>query len=150
MDFAEELTQRIPRLKAFAFSIIGSAQDVPDLVQDVLRIAWEKQSQFKPGTNLNGWLYMIMLNHARSQWRRSKLALPEQNLVIDSPQEARVHTLDMLDHLATLPEDQQESLLLVALGHQYDEIGAMLAVPDGTVKSRVSRARSALNDRMNV
>src|SRR4030067_174160 len=62
----------IPRLRAFAVSLCGNVDRANDLVQDALVRALANIDGFRPGTNLNAWLFTILRNHFRSEYRKRR------------------------------------------------------------------------------
>jgi RNA polymerase sigma-70 factor (ECF subfamily) len=113
--------------------------------------AWDARASFEMGTNMKAWTFMILRNQfyseKRRSWRQSQLdqEAAERTLVaIDDP--ASPVALDELRlGLQMLPLEQREALILVgAGGFAYEEAAEICGCAVGTVKSRVSRARRAL------
>ena len=113
--------------------------------------AWDARASYQMGTNMKAWTFMILRNQFYSEkrraWRQTQLdqEAAERTLVaIDDPSSPLA--LDELRQgLAMLPPEQREALILVgAGGFAYEEAAAICACAVGTVKSRVSRARHAL------
>ena len=103
------------------------------------------------GTNLKAWTFMILRNQfyseKRRSWRQSQLdpEVAERTLVAVDDPEAPVALDELRQGLAMLPAEQREALILVgAGGFAYEEAAAICECAVGTVKSRVSRARRAL------
>lgn len=150
-DFRAELLSVIPNLRAFAMSLVGTADKADDLVQETLVRAWDKRSSFTPGTNLKGWLFTILRNEFYSQMRKRKREVsdPEgtmsERLSIHPEQVGRLDMEDFKKAVNQLPEDQREALILVgASGFSYEEAADICDCAVGTIKSRVSRARTHL------
>lgn len=150
-EFKSGLVQLIPHLRAFARTLTGDATQADDLAQDAMMKAWDARASFQLGTNMKAWTFMILRNQfysdKRRSWRQSQLdqEAAERTLVaVDDP--AAPLALDELRRaLATLPEEQREALVLVgAGGFAYEEAAEICGCAVGTVKSRVSRARRAL------
>ena len=150
-DFKAQLVALIPHLRAFARSLTGDATAADDLAQDAMMKAWDARASFQMGTNMKAWTFMILRNQfyseRRRSWRTSQLdqEAAERTLVaVDNP-EAQVALDELRQGLAMLPPEQREALILVgAGGFAYDEAAAICECAVGTVKSRVSRARRAL------
>ncbi len=151
--FRAQLVALIPQLRAFARSLTGDATAADDLAQDAMVKAWDARASFEMGTNMKAWTFMILRNQfyseKRRSWRQTQLdqEAAERTLVaIDDP--ASPVALDELRMgLAMLPAEQREALILVgAGGFAYEEAAAICGCAVGTVKSRVSRARRALQD----
>jgi RNA polymerase sigma-70 factor, ECF subfamily len=148
---ASKLEENLPSLRRFARSLLRNAADADDLVQECLVRALDRMDTLRAQDDLRPWLFSIMHNVFASEWRsvvnRARLLRERHDVdVAAAPsQEASVHFQEILRDLDTLPEEQREVLLLVAVeGFQYDEVAEMLDIPLGTVTSRLSRARDRL------
>src|ERR1044071_6246067 len=62
----------VPSLRAFAISLSGNVDRADDLVQETLLRALANIDSFRPGTNLTAWLFTILRNHFRSEYRKRK------------------------------------------------------------------------------
>jgi RNA polymerase sigma-70 factor (ECF subfamily) len=149
--FKRDLVKLIPHLRAFARTLCGEAAAADDLAQDTVMKAWDARSSYQMGTNMKAWTFMILRNQfyseKRRSWRQTQLdqEAAERTLVaIDDP--ASPLALDELRQaLGMLPTEQREALILVgAGGFAYEEAAEICGCAVGTVKSRVSRARRAL------
>src|SRR5580698_3233693 len=149
--FRRELVGLIPHLRAFARTLCGDPTAADDLAQDAMLKAWDARASFEMGTNMKAWTFMILRNQfyseKRRSWRQIQLdqEAAERTLVaIDNP-EAPVALDELRQGLGMLPLEQREALILVgAGGFAYEEAAAICKCAVGTVKSRVSRARRAL------
>ena len=149
--FRRELVGLIPHLRAFARTLCGDATAADDLAQDAMLKAWDARGSFEMGTNMKAWTFMILRNQfyseKRRSWRQSQLdqEAAERTLVAVDDPEAPVALDELRQGLAMLPIEQREALVLVgAGGFAYEEAAAICDCAVGTVKSRVSRARRAL------
>ena len=148
--FKAELVKLIPHLRAFAFSIARSS-DAEDLAQDAMVRAWRARASFQPGTNFKAWIFTILRNHhtslARRAWRSQPLdpEVAENTLVANDDPMSSQELLDVRSAMLLLPFEQRQALALVgAAGLSYKETAAICDCAEGTVKSRVSRARTEL------
>ena len=149
--FKRELVALIPHLRAFARTLTGDQASADDLAQDALMKAWDARASYQMGTNMKAWTFMILRNQfyseKRRSWRQTQLdqEAAERTLVaVDDPQ-SPVALDEMRLGLAMLPAEQREALILVgAGGFAYEEAAKICGCAVGTVKSRVSRARRAL------
>jgi RNA polymerase sigma-70 factor, ECF subfamily len=150
--------QEIPRLRRYARALTRSADRADDLVQDTLLRAISKAHLWQTGTNIRAWLFTIMHNQHVNVVRR---AVHEQRTIdIDEKPSSLVATTDPtastrlrdLDRALTrLPDEQREVILLVGLeGMSYERTAEILDVPIGTVRSRLSRGRTALRHLMDM
>ena len=149
--FKRELVALIPHLRAFARSLTGDPTQADDLAQDALIKAWDARASFQMGTNMKAWTFMILRNQfysdKRRSWRSSQLdqEAAERTLVAVDDPSAPVALDELRLGLAMLPAEQREALILVgAGGFAYEEAADICGCAVGTVKSRVSRARRAL------
>ena len=149
--FKRDLVALIPHLRAFARTLCGDAAAADDLAQDAVMKAWDARSSFQMGTNMKAWTFMILRNQfyseKRRSWRQSQLdqEAAERTLVAVDDPEAPVALDGLRLGLGMLPAEQREALILVgAGGFAYEEAAEICGCAVGTVKSRVSRARRAL------
>jgi RNA polymerase sigma-70 factor (ECF subfamily) len=151
VDFRNQLVQVIPHLRAFARSLCKDPTQADDLAQEALAKAWKARTSFEPGTSLKAWTFMILRNQFYSEKRRSWRNAPldaevaENTLVASDNPTAPMELLELRAALNKLPDDQREALILVGAGGMaYEEAAQVCQVAVGTIKSRVSRARRAL------
>lgn len=146
-----QISELIPHLRRYARVLMrGDTDQADDLVQDCIERALKRLSLWKRGTNLRAWLFTILHNLYVNQVRRSvnapEFVMLDEN-ISDRAQNAggRVEMNAIQQALNSLPADQREIILLVTLeGMKYQEVAAILDVPEGTVMSRLSRARKQL------
>ena len=150
-DFKRELIALIPFLRAFARSLCSHQAKAEDLAQEALAKAWHARDSFHAGTNLKAWLFTILRNEFYSQARRGWRQLPwdedaaERVPAAPGAQHWHLELCDVAEGLRALPVDQREAVILVgAAGFSYSQAAKICGVPEGTVKSRVSRGRLAL------
>jgi RNA polymerase sigma-70 factor (ECF subfamily) len=155
--FHEELEAQFPALRGFARTLARDAQHADDLVQETLLKAWTNRARYEPDTNLRAWLFTILRNTFYSEMRKRGREVADvegehaQKLVTRPSQDHALAMNDFFDALETLPDDQREALVLIgAAGLTYDEAAEIVGVAPGTIKSRVSRARSALTNDLDV
>lgn len=154
--FRRELLAAIPALRGFARGLCGNRDLADDLAQDALAKAWAARASYMPGTHFRAWLFRILRNHYFSLGRRAHRfapwdeALADRVLVTQATQGSGIDIADVQRGLATLPAEQREALLLVsASGLSVEEAANVMGCAIGTVKSRVSRGRAALQAYMN-
>jgi len=150
------------RLQRFVARHIGSTTDAEDLAQQAFAEAARSYRTFRGESQLSTWLYGIALNLVRNYLSRSpeyryeftdESALDQHHAETLAPAELaeRRQSIELLQQaLDELPANMRDILLLVGLdGLSYEEAAVMLTVPVGTVRSRLSRARAALRDRLS-
>ena len=154
--FREDVASLIPHLRAFARSLTGGdVHFADDIVQDTIVNALQSQHQFTPGTNLKAWLFTILRNAYFSELRKTKREIADSEgqlaakLSVPPEQQGHLDLLDLNRALSKLPPDQREALILVgAEGFSYEDAANISGCAVGTVKSRVNRARTRLNELM--
>src|SRR6202167_5962274 len=67
----------VPSLRAFAISLCGNVDRADDLVQEALLRAWANLDSFEPGTNMSAWLFTILRNLFRSEYRKRRREVPD-------------------------------------------------------------------------
>jgi RNA polymerase sigma-70 factor, ECF subfamily len=156
-EFAEQLIAAIPGLRAFGVSLTSKADRADDLVQETMLKAWKHHDSFEPGTNMKAWLYTILRNEFYSQIRKCKREVEDADgvyasrVAVPAAQLGHLDMADMRAALAQLPEDQREAIILVgASGFSYEEAADICRVAVGTIKSRVSRARTRLTELLSM
>jgi RNA polymerase sigma-70 factor, ECF subfamily len=151
-DFNHLLEEQIPRLRRYARALTRNTERADDLVQDTLVRALVKQNLWQAGTNLRAWLFTLMhnqnINNARHSIRESQMVDIEAatNVLAATTDPTALCQLYELDRaLNQLSQEQRETILLVGLEEfSYIEAAAILNVPVGTVRSRLSRGRDHL------
>jgi RNA polymerase sigma-70 factor (ECF subfamily) len=150
-SFRNELLAEMANLRAFAISLIGSVSLADDLVQEALLRAWSKSDHFQPGTSMRAWLFTILRNLYYSDHRKRAREVQDSDgayalrVVVQGDQESHIDLEDFRGALSRLPIEQREALILVgANGLTYEEAATICEVEIGTIKSRLSRARSKL------
>ncbi|MDD4889375.1 MAG: sigma-70 family RNA polymerase sigma factor [Phycisphaerae bacterium] len=149
-----------------ALSLCADPSLADDLVQSTYLKAWERFDQFQAGSNCRAWLMTILHNtwidHVRHRgqvkWSAGdaieQVAARAENA--DPPAANEVAKLveqfddpELAAAFLALPEDFRLALALVDIeDYSHDEAAAILGVPTGTVKSRTSRARRMIQDRL--
>lgn len=147
----------IPALRRYARALLRDRDDADDLVQDVLERAMAGWHRRRQTGSVRAWLFAILHNLAMDRLRRRARRgvpapiedVPEARLATPPQQESALNQRDIMAFVARLPEEQRSVLLLVAVEDlTYAEVAAVLDVPQGTVMSRLSRARERLRQMM--
>jgi len=147
---SHQILEHIPRLRRYARALLGDRYAADDLVQDTLERAWNKFHLWRPGSDLRAWLFTIMHNVFVNQIRskRSEIEKTMEELPVVAVRATQSDSLEIADverALRALPDEQREVLILVAIEEMtYDEVSRALAIPIGTVMSRLSRARERM------
>jgi RNA polymerase sigma-70 factor, ECF subfamily len=155
--FRDRLLTEVSGLRAFSVSLCGSFHQADDLVQDVLLKAWGHSESFQEGTNMRAWLFTIARNTYYSLYRKRGREVQDvdgiytSNLAVAPSQNGVMDLADFRLALSKLPDEQREVLILVgASGLSYEQAADVCGVAVGTIKSRVSRARSRLGELLGI
>jgi RNA polymerase sigma-70 factor (ECF subfamily) len=154
------------RLYPTVFRLTGCAEEAHDLLQDAFLRAFEKLERFQGESSFYTWVYRIAVNLALSGRRRRRLVLrlnhdgagggvdpPYDPAESDpsAPLERAERDRLIQDALNALAPDHRAVVVMKEFdGLHYEEIGATLGIPVGTVRSRLHRARCELRDRLRV
>ena len=150
--FAALVRHYDPGLRSLAFRLLGDRDLMDDVLQDAYLKAYRALPRFKGRSRLGTWLYRIVYNAAVDELERGRrgtyVPLDE---VVDPPDprpgtaDAVATRNDLAEALARLaPEDRATVLMVDAQGFDYREAAEVLGVPEGTVASRLNRARRTL------
>jgi RNA polymerase sigma-70 factor (ECF subfamily) len=154
-SFRNDVAALVPHLRAFARSLTGGDVHLADdIVQDTIVNALQAQSQFTEGTNLKAWLFTILRNRFRSVITRKHVTAEvsedtdggiESRWWTPALQESGLEVEAFARAFKALSPAHREVLVLVAVdGLPYEEVAEICGCQVGTIKSRVSRARSIL------
>jgi RNA polymerase sigma-70 factor (ECF subfamily) len=148
-----------------ALRLTRSSEDAEDLLQETYLKAYRHYASFQPGTNLKAWLFKILKNTFINEYRRRKqlpaqvdfaeleetfesvLATTDSTATRTPEEELLEHSLDaeVRTSLVALPHNYKVVVLLADIeGYAYKEIADVLAIPVGTVMSRLYRGRRLL------
>lgn len=153
-----QVIEQLPGLRRYARALVGDVWAADDLVQDTLERACGQWRRWTAGSDLRAWLFTLMhnlyANQARSASRRASTGIrvdPDDVAgEVSAPGSGADLSMDLQRCLLRLPDEQRAVLLLVTLEDMsYEETARVLAVPVGTVMSRLSRARTRLRELMD-
>ncbi|OJW19469.1 MAG: hypothetical protein BGO49_09110 [Planctomycetales bacterium 71-10] len=155
------------RLYPMVLRLVGSREDALDVLQDAFVRGFEKLDQYRGGSSFYTWIYRIAVNLAMNRLRRRRfrraLSLLDPRGVrpaFDPPDESptgapsyeaeRAEREAMVESaLNALEPDHRAVVILKDFeGRRYEEIGELLGIPVGTVRSRLHRARQQLRRRL--
>jgi RNA polymerase sigma-70 factor (ECF subfamily) len=156
-DVREAMLAAVPNLRAFAISLCGNIDRANDLVQETLLRAWTHLDSFEPGTNMSAWLFTILRNHFRSEFRKRRREVEDadggyaDSLTTPEEQTSHIEFGELREALLKLSADQREALILIgASGFSYEEAAKICGCAVGTIKSRVNRARIRLAELLGI
>ena len=156
--FAQLVALHEKKVYNLALRMCGDPEDAWDAAQEAFLSAWRGLPSFRGEAGFSTWLYRLTSNAAidllrRNRRQRGEASLDDENLGIDAvdraPSQEQAEAAELRGAVTAglfrLSDAHRQALILREVqGLSYEEIAAALAVDMGTVKSRISRARSAL------
>ncbi len=161
--YGELVARHQDRLYPMVLRLVGSREDALDVLQDAFTRGFEKLDQYRGGSSFYTWIYRIAVNQAVSRLRRGRLrrtlrlldlrgGRPIHDPPDESPSSVPSHAAERAEReamvesaLAALEPDHRAVVILKDFeGRRYEEIGELLGIPVGTVRSRLHRARQQL------
>ena len=149
------------------FRMVGNAEDAADMVQEAFLKAWRNLERFQGDAAFSTWLYRLAsnccLDFLRSQKRRPTVSMTsedeegeEQTVEVADNSATPEETLlqkeeqrEIAQAMASLDEEQRQILTLRVVNDlSYTEIAELLTIKEGTVKSRIARARENLRKKL--
>jgi RNA polymerase sigma-70 factor (ECF subfamily) len=146
----DELLAAVPKLRAFAVSLCRNGDHADDLVRDTFLRACANLASFEPGTNMLPWVCTSLRNLFYSECRPRRALEPidvvAEQIAVPLTQMARVeHEVLCADIGAQLPFHRREALISIGISAlSYQDTAKPSGCPEGTIKSRVNRARAEL------
>jgi len=165
--FAVLVGRHQKRMLNIAYRMIGDYGEACDVVQEAFLSAWRGIGNFRGEARFSTWLCGIVLNQARNHLRHRSAHSGREGASFDDPARSEEGSQDPPSHeesaverlerrelearvqegIGSLENGQREVLVLRDIqGYSYEEIGVMLELPEGTVRSRLFRARNALKE----
>jgi RNA polymerase sigma-70 factor, ECF subfamily len=152
----DQVVRYLPNLRAFANSLARDPHQADDLVQSTILRALDASHQFTPGSNFKAWSFTILRNVFYNRLRSPEsrhVALDACTGYVPTTEPGQDKALEFCDlrrAFAQLGRDQRQALLLVGVSElEYGAAAKISGVAKGTVKSRVSRARTSLKTLMD-
>ena len=153
------------RLYNFVFRFVGDPETAEDIVQETFLRAFRKRTEYKAIANFSTWLFTIAGNLAKSELRRRKrwrlfsvhrdeesdtgIDLPDESFRPDTMTESSLTDVQIQRAIDSLSDNYRQVVLLRDVdGLSYQEVSEIVNCPVGTVKSRVSRARMKLQQKL--
>lgn len=158
-SFEAEALVHLDAMYSFALKLARVRDDAEDLVSDTVLRAFERWDQYRLGTNIRAWLFTILYHVFVSRKRRiDAREVPEgdgehgwsvQDLVGEADPESRFYDSfldeEIVRAIDALPDEYRTAVVLSDIQEmRYAEIAQILAIPEGTVKSRLFRGRRLL------
>ncbi|MDO4754012.1 MAG: RNA polymerase sigma factor [Bacillota bacterium] len=152
-DFLERIDDYMIYVYNIALKMLGD-EDAKDAAQDAIIKAYQNIDTFRGECALSTWLYRITVNECKDFIRKRRTFIPIDEIieleggVLPEVELERVENAKLLDKaLQYISVENREILILrEMLGYEYKEISSELGIPEGTVKSRINRAKKNLKN----
>ena len=155
-DWDREILTHLPALHRYALGLARNFHAAQDLVHDTVVKSYACSDKFLPGSNLRAWLFTILRNTFYSEMRKKKREVADPDglfaatLVTHPDHDARLAMREFLHAFMQLSSEHRDIVTLVGVaGHSYAVASHMIAIPVGTAKSRLSRARAQLTQTLD-
>ena len=160
IDFQRLVVGMISNLKPYALNLTKNIEDAQDLLQETMYRALTNGEKYVEGTNLKAWLFTIMknifINNYRRNSKRSTLIDTTDNMyfinapnhVVFNQGDGNLVKEDLNRAISSLNDEYRVPFMMHFEGFKYQEIAEDLALPLGTVKSRIFFARKELKDQL--
>ena len=149
--FAQEVRALTDTAYAVTYLILGNSADCEDAMSASILRAFENRGKLRKRESFRAWFLQILRHEAYDLLKKRRRLTPVEELPeAAAPDRDDAGRLDLQEALAELTEAQRTALLLQQEGYDLSEIGQILDVPVGTVKSRISRAKQTLRTLLEV
>ena len=167
--FSELVERHQKKMLNTAYRMLGDYDDACDVTQEAFIAAYKAIKKFKGEAKFSTWLYRIVINYAKNRLKQLQIAAKREGFSLDEAGEiktkeawcspaaagtnpgAQLEKKEMEEQvqkcISALDEEFKEVLVLRDIeGLSYEEIRDLLKIPEGTVKSRLARARGAIKE----
>ena len=167
--FADLVERHQKKMLNISYRMLGDYDEACDVVQEAFLAAYKSINKFKAEAKFSTWLYRIVVNYTKNRLKQRKSLAQRDGGSLDESTagqggckaclsaastgnpaellEQREREAHVQRCISTLDVEYREVLVMRDIqGFNYEEIRDVLQIPDGTVKSRLSRARNALKD----
>ena len=147
-EFTRAVLEYESTLYRVAKSMLGSEADCADAAQNALLRAWEKQLTLRDTAYFKTWLTRILINECRAMLRQRARFVPLEEEAAEG-EATPEHSSELYEAVMGLDEKYRLPVVLHYIeGFKTAEIAAMLRLPEGTVKTRLRRAREILREEL--
>ncbi len=156
-EFEDRLRESSALAVRVAFSVLRQQQDAEDVAQEAFARAFRRFAALRDPVQFRGWIVRVTWRLAIDRWRAEKRRSAREREAPVTPSNPTAEELAIAarraarlwDCIDALPEKLRLVVVLSAIeGHDVKEVGALLGIPAGTVKSRLFLARRALAEKL--
>jgi len=146
--FEKYIRQYAPNMYRLALAMLHNREDAEDAVSEAVLKAYEKRHTLRKPDSFRPWIMQITANEARKIYGKNKQVMPVEDMEAYMPQ-FRDESHELWDMVMKLEPVYREVILLYFYERfSVKEIGQALHVPEGTVKSRLSRGKMRLREEL--
>jgi RNA polymerase sigma-70 factor (ECF subfamily) len=162
LDFESRIDSASKALRPIAMQLTRDPEETNDLLQLTFMKAWVNKHRFDPGTNFKAWCYTIMKNaffsdYQKKKRRKTSIDITSNQYYINSSEsvansvgaDSELRVAEIHSAIEALPSQYKSPLKMYLDGYKYDEISEKLALPLGTIKSRIFLARQKLKSKFH-
>jgi RNA polymerase sigma-70 factor (ECF subfamily) len=145
--FHKLYTRYADRVFRYALTLLHNRHLAEEVVQETMIAVWQNAGSFSGRSQVSTWIFGIARNQAHTLLRREARGerRPNENLLLPDPAPAVEREERVLKAVGDLPEEQREVVFLAFYENlSYKAIASLLAIPEGTVKSRMYHAKRRL------
>ena len=146
-EFADAVTEHSRRMYRAARAVLDSDADAEDAVGQAILQAWQSLDKLRDKSAVRPWLVKIAVNCAYAQRRKQGKVIYLEDVTPEPAAPDIPQNGGLWEAVCALPPERRAAVVLFYYeGMQVDEIARALGVPQGTVKSRLNRARKQLKE----
>lgn len=147
--FIELINENRLNIYRVAKGILTNEYDIEDAIQNTVIKAFENINTLRNDDYFRTWIIRILINECKNILRKNKRIVSFEDVIVEEKYIDKYENMDLTKAIASLNED----LRIITLLYYFEdmstvEIAKMLEIPEGTVRSRLSRAREKLRERM--
>lgn len=140
------IQDRKSKLYKIAWSYLYNYQDIEDVFQDTLIKVYENIDNLREEKYFETWYITILINECRGKLRKRKREALEEDIIYE---EYHIDEYQFFEELNLLDEKHREVIVLKYIsGYTQEEIGKILDIPIGTIKSRIYRGLKELRNKI--
>ena len=147
--FIELINENRLNIYRVAKGILKNEYDIEDAIQNTVIKAFEKISNLKNDDLFRTWIIRILINECNDILRKNKRVVPLEDNIEKEKYDDKYENMDLTNAVSSLNGDLRNITVLYYFEDMSTvEIAKLLGIPEGTVRSRLSRAREKLRERM--
>lgn len=144
-EFIQCIRENKGKMYAAAYSILKNHSDVEDVIQDAIINAYRKINTLKNDEKFSSWMMRIVINQSKMYIRKNSRLQFVESMEQEREQITEADDVNIWDLVMSLKSELSTVVILYyAQGYKVKEISEIMKIPEGTVKSRLAKAREIL------